>query len=114
MYHDLIEELKNNEEIKGLQRYIADHILMVLAKNTDLTVDKVAGILDIRYGRSRTEKVEDAIEDLFEFREDYYEDDDDLMLAMRELRQKRVDLKMTVVEFHSVWMLQKLKKRKRI
>ena len=34
------------------------------------------------------------------------------MLAMKELRQRRVDLKMTFDEFHSVWMLQKLKKRK--
>ena len=32
---------------------------------------------------------------------------------MKELRQRRVDLKMTFDEFHSIWMLQKLKKRKR-
>ena len=36
------------------------------------------------------------------------------MLAMKELRQRRVDLKMTFDEFHSIWMLQKLKKRKRM
>ena len=69
-YHDLIEGLKKNNEIKGLQRYIVDHILPVLVKKTDQTVDKVAGLLDMRYGRSRTEKVEDAIEDLFRFRKD--------------------------------------------
>ena len=28
-YHELIEELKNNKDIKGLQRFIADHILPV-------------------------------------------------------------------------------------
>ena len=50
-YHDLIKELKKNKEIKGLQRYIADHILPVLMKKTDQTVDRVAGLLDIRYGR---------------------------------------------------------------
>ena len=77
-------------------------------------MDKVAGLLDSRYGRSRTEKVEEAIEDLFKFREDQYEDDDELMLAMKELRQIRVELKMMFDEFHTVWMLQKLKKRKRI
>ena len=113
-YNDLIEKLKKNKEIKGLQRYIADHILPVLVKKTDQTVDKVAGLLDIRYGRSRTEKVEDAIEDLFKLREDKYDYDDELMLAMRELRQRRVDLKMIFDEFHSIWMLQKLKKRKRM
>ena len=36
------------------------------------------------------------------------------MLAMSELRQRRVDLKMTFDEFHSVWMLQKLKKRRKM
>ena len=97
-----------------MQRYIADHILTVLEKKTDQTLDKVARLLDIRYRRSRTEKVEDAIEDLFKFRKENYEDHDDLLLAMRELRQRRVDFKMTFDEFHSVWMLQKLKKRKKI
>ena len=95
-----------------MQRYITDHILSVLIQKQDQTVDKVVGLLDSRYGRSRTEKVEEAIEDLFKFREDQYEDDDELMLAMKELRQRRVELKMTFDEFHSVWMLQKLKKRK--
>ena len=82
-YHDLIEELKKNEEIKGLQGYVADHILPVLIKKTDQTVDKVVELLDRKYGRSRTEKVKEVIEDLFKFREDQYKDDDELMLAMR-------------------------------
>ena len=34
-----------------------------------------------------------------------------MMLAMRELRKRRVDLEITFDEFHTVWMLQKLKKR---
>ena len=62
---------------------------------------------------TRTEKVEEVIEDLFRFRDDQYEDDDELMLAMSELRQRRVELKVTFDEFHTVWMLQKLKKRRR-
>ena len=79
-------------------------------KKTDQTIDRVAGLLDIRYRRSRTEKVEDAIEDLFKFREDNYEDDDELMLAMKELRKRRIDFKITFDEFYSIWMWQKLKK----
>ena len=31
-YHNLIKELKRNKEIKGLQRFIADHIFPVLEK----------------------------------------------------------------------------------
>ena len=33
-----------------------------------------------------------------------------MMLAMSELRKRRVDLEITFDEFHTVWMLQKLKK----
>ena len=54
--------------------------------------------------------MEEAVEDLLKFREDQYEDDDKLILVMKELRQRRVELKMTYDEFHSVWMLGKMKK----
>ena len=87
-YHDLIEELKKNGDIKGSPDYIADHILLVLENKEDQTITTVTGLLDLRYGRSRTEKVEEAIEGLYRFREDDYEEDDALMLAMRELRQR--------------------------
>ena len=33
---------------------------------------------------------------------------------MSELRQRRVDLDITFDEFHTVWMLQKLKKRRKM
>ena len=113
-YHELIEELKKNKEIKGLQKFLADHILPVIVTKDDQNVKKVVTLLNERYGRTRTEKVEEAIEDLFRFREDDYDDDDELMLAMSELRKRRVDLEISFDEFHTVWMLQKLKKRKRI
>ena len=34
-YHDLIEELKKNKEIKALQRYIEDHILTMFEKKKE-------------------------------------------------------------------------------
>ena len=71
-YHELIEELKRNKDIKGLQRFIADHILPVIIRKEDQTVDKVIRLLESRYGRTRTEKDEEAIEDLFQLREDQY------------------------------------------
>ena len=59
-----------------------------MIKKTDQTLEKVIGLLDVKYGRSRTEKVEDVIKDYFKFREDKYEDDDIFILAVSELRQK--------------------------
>ena len=81
-YHELIEELKKNKEINGLQRFLANHILPVIVKKEDQNVEKVIRLLDKRYGRTRTEKVEAVIENKFRYREDQYEDDDKLMLAI--------------------------------
>ena len=75
-FHDLMEELKKNKDIKGLQKYVMEHVIPFLVRNTDQTLDKVVELLDMKYGRSRTEKVEDVIEDYLKFREDQYEDDD--------------------------------------
>ena len=40
-FHVLIEELKKNKDIKGIQRYVAERILPVLIKKTDQTLEKV-------------------------------------------------------------------------
>ena len=91
-YHELIEELKRNKEIRGLQKFLAEHILPVIETKDDQNVKKVVTLLEERYGRTRTEKVEEAIEDLFKFREGNYEDDDELMLAISELGKRRLYL----------------------
>ena len=46
---------------------------------------------------------------MMKFRENHYAEDDDLIIAMRELNQRRKDLKITFEEFISVWMLGKKK-----
>ena len=48
------------------------------------------------------------------FREDQYEDDDELILAMTELRQRRIELEMSFDEFDPVWMLEKMRKRRKM
>ena len=50
------------------------------------------------------------MEDMLRFQIDHYEDDDGLIMAMRELNQRRKELKMTYNKFFSVWMLGKIKK----
>ena len=46
------------------------------------------------------------------FRDDQFEDDRELLLGMKELNQRRKDLKMTDDEWVSAWMLRIIKKRK--
>ena len=76
-------------------------------------MEKVIQLLDKKYGRSRTEKVEEGVEEMMKFREDHYEEDDDLIMAKRELNQRRKGLKITFEEFISVWMLEKIKKERK-
>ena len=54
------------------------------------------------------------MEDWSKFRDDQYEDDGELLLGMRELNQRRRELKMTEDEWVAVWMLSIIKKRKRL
>ena len=66
-FHDFIKSLKVNKDIKDLPQYVGEHILPVLEKKQDQTIKKVLELLDIKYGRSRMEKVEECVEDLLKF-----------------------------------------------
>lgn len=101
----MMEELKKNNGVKGIQKQVAEHIIPILVNKDDQTLDTVVGLQDIKYSKSRRDKVEDVTENYLKFREDQYEDDDELILAMKELRQKRIDLDMNFDEFYVVWML---------
>ena len=106
-----MESLKTNKEVKGLPRYVGEHVLLTLEKKMDQTMNKVLEILNIKYGRTRTKKVEECVEDWLILREDQFEEDDELMLAMKEIHQRRKELKMAQDECFSVWILRKMRKR---
>ena len=110
----MIESLNTNKDIKGLQKYVGEHVLSVLETKVDQTLKKVLEILVLKYGRTRVEKIEDFMEDWSKFRDDQYEDDGELLLGMKELNQIQRKLKMTEDEWVAVWMLSIVKKRKRL
>ena len=112
-YHDFIDSLKTNKDIKGQPHFVREHILPVLERKTDQTIKKVIELLDVKCGRTRTEKVEECVEDWLKFKEDQFEDDGELILAMKEIHQRQKELKILQDEWFSIWMLGKIKKRKR-
>ena len=57
-------------------------------RKTDQTVKKALELLEVKYGRSFTERIEKCVNDLLKFREDQYKDDGELLLAMEEIRDK--------------------------
>ena len=52
-YQYMMESLKTNKEVKGLPRYVGEHILPTLEKKTEQMVLKVLYLLDTKYGRTR-------------------------------------------------------------
>ena len=65
---------------------------------TDQTIKKVLNILDVKYGRTRTKKLEECIKDWLKFKEDQFEGDDKLILVMKKINQRRKELKMSQYE----------------
>ena len=110
----MIESLKTDKEIKGLQKYVGEHILLVMEVVEDQTIVKVLEILTLKYGRTRVEMVEDFMDDWLKFKDDNYVDDAELLLGLKELNQRRKELKITEEEWVAVWMLNVIKKKKRL
>ena len=47
-FHDLMESLKTNKDIKDLPRYVREHVLPVLELKQDQTIKKVLELLDVK------------------------------------------------------------------
>ena len=59
-------------------------------------------ILDVEYGRNQTEKLEECVEERLKFKEDQLEEDDDFILAMKEINQRRTELKISQDKWLSI------------
>ena len=56
-YQDLMESLKTYKDVKGLPRYVGEHVLLVLGKKTDHMIAKFLDLLSLKYERTKTEKI---------------------------------------------------------
>ena len=73
-----IKSIKCDKDIKGLAKYVGEHILTTLNTVEKQKVKEVIDCLEIRYGGTRLEKLEELVTDYIKFRENDYEDEDDL------------------------------------
>ena len=73
----------------GLPRYVGEHVLPILEMKEDQTIKKALDILNKNYGQSRMERIEECVDDIIKFREDLYEEDNELILAMRLGRESK-------------------------
>ena len=88
-FQDLVETLKDNKVIKGLGKYVGEHILKALNTVETQTVAQVVAILKRKYGRTRMENLEELIMDWLAFKGNDYEDEYEFLLAMEELRARK-------------------------
>ena len=70
--------------------------------------------MDVKYSRTRIRKVEQHVKDWLEFREDQYEEEDELLCAMKEINQRRNKWKISKEEWFSIWMLGRVWMRKKM
>ena len=88
-YNDVVESLKQNKEVSGLEKYVGEHILPVLDTVEMQTVQSIIGILKRRYGKTRIEEVEELVIEWMNFKPNDYEDEDEYLLAMERLQTKK-------------------------
>ena len=63
---------------------------------------KVLDLLALKYGRTKTENIEEIMEDWMKFKDDQFKDDGEPLLGMKELRQRKRDLEITEDEWDAV------------
>ena len=113
-YHNFMESIKANKDIKDLPRYIREHVLLVIEKKQDQIIKTALELLEVKYGRSRTEKIKEFVKDILKFKEDQYKEDGKLIIAMKDIRQIEKELEITQDEWFAAWMLGSMSKRKQI
>ena len=90
-----MESLQVNKEIKGLPGFVGKQVLPVLDKKQD----PLKNVL-----RTRLEKVEECVQNQLDFRDDQVEEEDELLLAMKEINKRREELKVSQKEQFSALM----------
>ena len=70
------------------------------------------GLIDKKYGKTRLEEVEELIMEWMNFRANDYEEEDDFLLEIEKLHNKKSRYGVNDKEWFSVWMMIETRKRK--
>merc|ERR1712243_357303 len=111
-YQDVIESLKTNKDIEGLAIYTGEHIVGKLDTLEAQTIKEVLQQLDIKYGRTRLEELEELMEEWVKFNFNEYENEEEYLLAQEKLISRHNEKKITMGEWHAVWMIYGASQRK--
>ena len=90
-FHEVLESLKTNKDIKGIQRFLNDEITEKLRRTTDQTVNKILSSLDAKFGRTELEKMEKLWNDILSFKVTSDEDGEEVVSKMKKLGSDILD-----------------------
>ena len=76
-YQDVIDSLTANKEVSGLEKYVCDHVILVLDTVDVQTVEQIVGILKRKYGKTRMEEMEEVVTEWMKFNAYDHEDEDE-------------------------------------
>ena len=113
-YQDVIESLKMNKEIEGLAKYIGEHVIGKLDTIEKQKVKGIIELLDLKYGRTRLEELEELMEDWIKFNFNEHESEEEYLFAQEKMIARQEEKQVSLKEWNTVWMMYGAKQRKGI
>merc|ERR1711867_356823 len=84
-YQDVIESMKMNKDIEGLAKYIGVHVIGKLDTIEKQKLKGIIELLDLKYGRTRLEKLEKLMEDWIKFNFNEHESEEEYLFAQEKM-----------------------------
>lgn len=94
-YQNVIESLKNNREIVGLQQNATEYLMTKLDMVEKQKAKQITDLLKLRYGRTRIEELEALMEDRIKLDANEHENEDEYFFTIEKLIARKEELKMT-------------------
>merc|ERR1712121_358039 len=111
-YQEVIESMNQNKNIEGLARYTGEHIVGKLDTTETQTNKELLQLLDIKYGRTRLEELEELMEEWIKFNFNEHENEEEYLFSQDKIISRQNETKVTLAEWNAVWMMHGAKQRK--
>merc|ERR1712029_161328 len=78
------------------------------------TVIEITKLLKLKYGRTRTEELEELMEEWIKFNFNEHDSEEDYIFSQEKIIARQNETKVTLAEWNAIWMMHGAKQRKGI
>ena len=110
----MIESIKQNKNIEDLARHTSEHIVGTLDTAERQNIKEILKLLDIKYGRTRLEELEELMEEWIKFNFNEHDSEEDYIFSQEKIISRQNETKVTLAEWNAIWMMHGAKQRKGI